>query len=191
VLGSLSSLSLDGGNAHEALLVARTGLAGLAVVPERAGAEREHRGSLLLRVLLLHRAALAAARLRERREAELMLVEAERVAAGSKPKDEPAWLYWLDHEELTAMTGRCLAVLGRPFRAARMLASRGGGGGPRSSALYGCWLARAYVDLGEAEEAQRIMARIRLQMVAAGSVRVEAALRRLGVASRAATGRPS
>jgi transcriptional regulator with XRE-family HTH domain len=192
VLGSLSSLSLDGGNAHEALLAARTGLAGLAAAPERAGAEREHRGgSLLLRVLLLHRAALAAARLRERREAELMLVEAERVAAGSKPEDEPDWLYWLDHEELTAMTGRCLAVLGRPFRAVRMLTSRSGGGGPRSSALYGCWLARAYVDLGEAEEARRIMARLRSQVVAAGSVRVEAALRHLGVASRAATGRPS
>jgi transcriptional regulator with XRE-family HTH domain len=190
VLGSLSSLSLDGGNAHEALLVARTGLAGLAVAPEEAGAEREHRGSLLLWALLLHRAALAAARLRDRREAELMLVEAERVAAGSKPEDEPAWLYWLDHEELTAMTGRCLAVLGRPFRAVRMLQCWSGGGGPRSSALYGCWLARAYVDLGEAEEARRLMARVRLQVAGVGSVRVEGAMRHLGVASRGANGRP-
>jgi transcriptional regulator with XRE-family HTH domain len=47
VLGSLSSLSLDGGNAHEALLVARTGLAGIT-----------GSGSSLLRALLLHRAAL-------------------------------------------------------------------------------------------------------------------------------------
>jgi transcriptional regulator with XRE-family HTH domain len=190
VLGSLSSLSLEGGNAHDALLVARTGLAGLATASEAAGTGQEHSGSSLLQALLLHRAALAAARLRERRQAELMLLEAERVAAGSEPEDEPEWLYWLDHQELTAMTGRCLAVLDRPLRAARMLSSRSGGGRLRSSALYGCWLARAYLDLGEAEEAQRIMARIRLQTVAAGSVRVEAALRHLRAASRAATDRP-
>jgi hypothetical protein len=120
-----------------------------------------------------------------------MLLAAEQAAAGSEPEDEPAWLYWLDHQELTAMTGRCLAVLDRPLRAARMLARRSGGDGLRSSALYACWLARAYLDLGEAEEAQRIMARLRSQVVAAGSVRVEAALRHLGAASRAATDRPS
>jgi hypothetical protein len=190
VLGSLSSLSLEGGNAHDALLVARTGLAGLAAAPGQVVAGGRHRGSSLLRALLLHRAALAAARLQERRQAELMLLEAERVAAGSEPEDEPEWLYWLDHQELTAMTGRCLAVLDRPLRAARMLQCWSGGGRLRSSALYGCWLARAYVDLGEAEEAQRIMARVRLQTVAAGSVRLEAALRHLRVASRAATDRP-
>jgi transcriptional regulator with XRE-family HTH domain len=165
VLGSLSSLSLDGGNAHEALLVARTGLAGIT-----------GSGSSLLRALLLHRAALAAARLRERREAELMLVEAERVVDRAKPEDEPEWLYWLDHEELRAMTGRCLAVLGRPLRAVRMLTNRSGGG-PRSSALYGCWLARAYVGLGEVEEARRVMGRVRIQAAGVGSVRVEGAVR--------------
>jgi hypothetical protein len=78
VLGSLSSLSLDGGNAHEALLVVRTGLAGLVGAPERAGIAGDRGGSSLLRALLLHRAAQAAARLRERREAELMLVDADR-----------------------------------------------------------------------------------------------------------------
>jgi transcriptional regulator with XRE-family HTH domain len=189
VLGSLSSLSLEGGNPHDALLVARTGLAGLAAAPGQVVAGGRYRDSSLLQALLLHRAALAAARLQERRQAELMLLAAERAAAGSEPEDEPAWLYWLDHQELTAMTGRCLAVLDRPLRAARMLARRSGGDGLRSSALYGCWLARAYLDLGEAEEAQRIMARIQLQTVAAGSARVEAALRHLGAASRAATDR--
>jgi hypothetical protein len=185
VLGSLSSLSLDGDNAHEALLAARAGLAGLTVAHGEAGTEPEHRGSLLLRALLLHRAALAAARLRQRPEAELMLVEAERVADRSKPEGEPEWLYWLDRQELTAMTGRCLAVLGRPLRAVRMLTSRDGSGRPRSAALYGCWLARAYAGLGEIEEAQRVTARVRLQAAGAGSIRVEAALRHL----RAETGR--
>jgi hypothetical protein len=125
--------------------------------------------------------ALAAARLRERREAELMLVEAERTVDRAKPEVEPEWLYWLDHEELGAMTGRCLAVLGRPLRAVRLLSSRSGGGGPRSSALYGCWLARAYVNLGEIEEARRAMGRVRVQAAGVGSRRVEGAIRRLGV----------
>jgi hypothetical protein len=179
MLGSLSSLALEGGNPHEARLVARTGLAGLIVPPGQAGTEPEHQGSLLLRTLLLHRAALAAASLHERREAELMLVEAERVADRSKPEDEPAWQYWLDHQELTAMTGRCLAVLGRPLRAVRTLTNPDSGSRPRSSALYRCWLARAYADLGEVEEALRITARVRLQSAGAGSVRVGTALRRL------------
>jgi transcriptional regulator with XRE-family HTH domain len=170
VLGALSNLSLDGGNAHEALLVARTGLAGIT-----------GSGSSLLRALLLHRAAMAAARLRERREAELMLVEAERVVERSSPEDEPEWLYWLDHGELGAMTGRCLAVLGRPLRAVRMLSSRSGGGGPRSSALYGCWLARAYVGLGEVEEARRVMGRVRVQAAGVGSRRVEGVVRHVEV----------
>jgi transcriptional regulator with XRE-family HTH domain len=173
VLGSLSSLSLDGGNAHEALLVARTGLAGIT-----------DSGSSLLRALLLHRAALAAARLKERREAELMLVEAERVIDRFRPEDEPKWLYWLEHEELEAMTGRCLAVLGRPLRAVRMLTSRSGGGGLRSSALYECWLARSYVELGETEEARRVMGRVRIQAAGVGSVRVEGVVRWLGVEVR-------
>jgi hypothetical protein len=178
MLGSLSSLALEGGNPHEARLVARTGLAGLTAPPEVAGTEQGHRGSLL-RTLLLHRAALAAASLYERREAELMLVEAERVADRSEPEDEPEWLYWLDHQELTAMTGRCLAVLGRPLRAVRTLTNPDSGSRPRSSALYRCWLARAYADLGEVEEALRITARVRLQSAGAGSVRVGTALRRL------------
>jgi transcriptional regulator with XRE-family HTH domain len=169
VLGSLSSLSLDGGNANEALLVARTGLAGIS-----------GSGSSLLRALLLHRAALAAAKLKEKREAELMLVEAERVVDLSRPEEEPEWLYWLDHEELRAMTGRCLAVLGRPLRAVRMLTNRSGSGGPRSSALYGCWLARSYMELGELEEARRVMGRVRVQVAGVGSVRVEGVVRGLG-----------
>ena len=174
VLGSLSSLGLDSGNAHEALLVARTGLAGIT-----------GSGSSLLRALLLHRAALAAARLKERREAELMLVKAERVVDRSRPEDEPEWLYWLDHEELGAMTGRCLAVLGRSLRAVRMLSGRSGGG-PRSSALYGCWLARSYVELGEIEEARRVVGRVQVQVAGVGSVRVEGAVRHLEGALRVA-----
>lgn len=171
VLGSLSGLSLEAGNTEEALVVARTGLAGVT------GSSSSH----LLRVLLLHRAALAAARLGDKREAELMLVQAERAADRAKPEDEPAWLYWLDQAELEAMTGRCLAVLGRPLRAVQLLAGRSGGGRRRGSALYGCWLARCYLELGELEEAQRLMERVRLQAAGAGSARAEGALRYLRV----------
>jgi hypothetical protein len=61
-----------------------------------------------------------------------------------------------------------------------MLTSRSGGGGPRSSALYGCWLARSYVELGETEEARQIMGRVRIQAAGVGSVRVEGVVRHLG-----------
>jgi transcriptional regulator with XRE-family HTH domain len=183
VLGSLSSLSLEAGNAEEALLVARTGLAGPAVAPVKAGTGSERGGSRLLRVLLLHRAALAAARLGDQREPELLLVEAERLADQSKPEDEPEWLYWLDQAEVAAMTGRCLAVLGRPLRAAQLLANRSGGDLPRGSALYGCWLARSYLELGEVEYAESLMERVRVQAAGAGSARAEGALRYLRVKS--------
>jgi hypothetical protein len=186
VLGSLSCLSLAAGNANEALLLARTGLAGLTGTGGGGGGGERGSGSPLLRALLLHRVALAAARLGERREAETALVEAERVVDRSVREDEPEWLYWLDQHELTAMTGRCLAVLGRPLRAVRLLEGRTGGDGRRGSALYGCWLARCYVSLGEAEEAWRVMERVRVEVVGAGSRRAGDALRYLGVVVRAA-----
>lgn len=169
VLGSLSNLSLDAGNAHDALLLARTGLAGIA---GRGDSPR-------LRALLLHRAALAAARLGEKREAEVTLAEAERLADTLDPEDEPEWLRWLDNSELQAMAGRCLVVLGRPVPAVRLLTGAHGDGKPRRSALYRCWLARAYAALGELEEAGRIARRAQTDVAASGSVRAARALRHL------------
>jgi len=171
VLAALSHQSLAAQDAQEALLLARTGMAGLPDGP----------GCTLTRVLLLHRASLAAARLGNRPDAEAALVHAERLADRTGPDGDPQWLYWLTEDELTAMTGRCLAAIGRPLRAARLLAARvgGGGGGPRSAALYGGWLARSLVALGEVEEACRVASRALLDAVSVGSVRAVDSVRHL------------
>jgi transcriptional regulator with XRE-family HTH domain len=167
VLASLSHLSV-GQDANESLLLAQSGHAGV-----RDG------GSLLTRALLLHRVALAAARVGERRTAEIALADAEQLADQAEPAREPAWLYWLDRDELAAMTGRCLAVLGRPLRAVRLLSRPRGDVGSRAAALYGVWLARSYVELGEVEEACRVAGRALVDAAASGSVRTADALRHL------------
>lgn len=167
VLGSLSHQSLPG-DVHEALLLARTGHAGLG-----------RDDASLMHALMLHRVALAAAHAGGRREAETALAAAERALDRSEPEQEPAWLYWLDQTEVEAMTGRCLAVLGRPLRAVRLLAARRVPAGPRTATLYGGWLARCYVELGEVEEACRVAMRMLSDAATAGSARAASAVRHL------------
>jgi hypothetical protein len=168
VLGCLSHHSLAVGDPHQALLLARTARAGVTT-----GASGH------TQALLLHRVALAAARAGEQRAAHAALAAAERVADRSRPDQEPSWLYWLDPPELTAMTGRCLAVLGRPLRAAQRLAVPRRGAGPRTAALYGTWLARSYLELGEVELACRAAMRALRETVRAGSARAATGLRHL------------
>jgi transcriptional regulator with XRE-family HTH domain len=166
VLGSLSHQSLAAADPDEALLLARSGLAGL-------GGD----GPALVRVLLLHRVALAAARAGERREAEATLVQAGQAVERCVPGEAPEWLYWLDEAELLAMTGRCWAMLGRPLRAVRLLAGRPATAWPRAAALDGVWLARSYLQLGEVEQACWAAGRAWSDAVSAGSMRAADAVR--------------
>jgi transcriptional regulator with XRE-family HTH domain len=168
VLGSLSYQSLAAGNPHEAMLLAHTGLAGI-----------RGSGCALLRILLLHRMALAAAHAGQRSEAEVALAGAERAADRCSPEPEPGWLYWLDQPELTAMTGRCLAMLGRPLRAVPLLAQQRTNAGPRTTALYQIWLTRSYLELGEVEQASCIAGQALALAVSTGSVRTAEAMRHL------------
>lgn len=168
VLGCLSHQCLAAGDPQQALLLAGTA---------RAGADGT--ASAHTQALLLHRVALAAARAGERRAAQAALASAERIADRSRPEHEPSWLYWLDQPELTAMTGRCLAVLGRPLRAARRLAVPRRGAGHRTAALYGTWLARSYLELGEVELASRTAMRAVRDTIRAGSARAATGLRHL------------
>jgi transcriptional regulator with XRE-family HTH domain len=168
VLGSLSHLALAAGDPHEALLLARTA---------HTGARQD--ASPRTQALLLHRAALAAARTGERRAAYAAIAAAERAVDRSDPDREPRRLYWLDAAELSAMTGRCWAVLGRPLRAARLLATPRTGAGPRTAAIYAGWLARCYLEIGEVEQACRVARRALHDAVRAGSVRAATGLRQL------------
>jgi hypothetical protein len=130
---------------------------------------------------LLHRVAFAAARAGEPRRCERALAAAERTYDRRSEGEGPAWAYWVNEAELTAMTGRCFAALGRP-RLAEPLLSRGlATGRPisgRSAALYAAWLAAALFDAGEVERACETAGDALLSAMRLGSVR---ALRQVAV----------
>jgi transcriptional regulator with XRE-family HTH domain len=166
VLGSASHLLAGTGDPEAALILARTG---------HAGARRA--ASAGVRALLLHRVAFAAALCGRHRAAHAALGAAQRAADRRDPGCEPPWLYWLDDGELAAMTGRCLAALRRPLRAEPLLAAARRRAGPRrTSAIYAAWLARAYLHLGELEQACEVADAALLDAVRAGSARAAAEL---------------
>ena len=166
VLGSAGHLLTACGDPRGGLLLARTGYLGV-----------RRTGPAGLRTLLLHRIALAAALCGRRRPAEAALAAADRTAARREPAREPPWLYWLDEDELAAMSGRCLAALRRPLRAEPLLsAALTRTGQPRTSAVYGAWLARTYLDLGEVERACEVADAALLDAVRSGSARAAAEL---------------
>ncbi|SCG47365.1 helix-turn-helix domain-containing protein [Micromonospora coxensis] len=165
VLGSASHLLAGAGDAEGALLLARAGY---------AGARRA--GSPGLRTLLLHRVALAAALAGRAPAGRQALDAARRTAEAVEPATEPAWLYWLDGDELAAMTGRTLVALGRPGPAVPLLHAAGSGRGPRSAAVYGGWLARGLLRLGEVDRAAAVAGAALHDAVRAGSTRAAAAL---------------
>ena len=160
VLGAASHLLAGAGDAAGALTLARTGYAGC-----------RDAASPGLRALLLHRLALAAA-LGGRPRAARQALDAAGRMSGPEPGREPPWLYWLDDAELAALTGRTLVALGRPGPAAPLLQpvvrERGH---PRRAAIYGGWLARGYLQLGEVERACAVAGDALLDAVRAGSPR--------------------
>ncbi len=163
LLTSAAHLGLVGGPPAKALGLAEAGYARAVSSTPAAG-----------RALLLHRVAFAAARAGERRRCERALAAADRAYDRRGDGDGPAWAYWLGDAELTAMSGRCFAVLGRPRIAEPLLtraltddAVKG-----RSAALYTAWLAATLLDAGELERACEAASSALLDSVRLGSVRV-------------------
>ncbi|MFI1195533.1 helix-turn-helix domain-containing protein [Micromonospora sp. NPDC020750] len=71
-------------------------------------------------------------------------------------RPEPDWVYWVDRTEGEIMTGRCWTVLHRPVRAIPVLERALAGVDDtcaRDKALYLSWLADAYLDANEVEQA--------------------------------------
>ncbi|WP_416903140.1 transcriptional regulator [Micromonospora echinospora] len=169
VLGSASHLLAGVGDPSGALSLAHAAYTGAG--PDAPAG---------LRAVLLHRVALAAALDGRHATAGQALAAAGRVADRYDPRREPPWLYWLDPTELAAMTGRTLAVLGRPLRAEPLLRAGCRPGQPRATAVYGGWLARAYLDLGEVEQACAVAGEALLAAVRAGSVRATGQLAEVG-----------
>ncbi|MEU4678049.1 helix-turn-helix transcriptional regulator [Micromonospora sp. NPDC023737] len=166
VLGSASHLLAGVGDPDGALLLARTAYAG-----------SRRWASAGLRALLLHRVAFAAALAGRPDTAAQALLAADRAGPAPTAGREPGWLYWLDAAELAAMTGRTLVALGRPRRAEALLGGAARESGrPRRAAVYGGWLARGYLQLGEVELACETAGAALVDAVRAGSPRALAQL---------------
>ncbi len=83
-------------------------------------------------------------------------------------------MFWVDDTELQIMAGRCWTELHRPLRAVPLLEdvlARYEDIHARDKALYLTWLATAYLDAGEPEQAAAVTGRAVDLAAGVGSVR--------------------
>ncbi|MFF7295292.1 XRE family transcriptional regulator [Streptomyces sp. NPDC008265] len=117
----------------------------------------------VVRALLADRLAWQHATTGNGREADYALKVAEEAIHEQGKEPSPDWAYWVDADEISIMTGRCWAELRRPLRAIPALEdalSRYADTMARDKALYLSWLASAYLDAGEVEQATEITGRV-------------------------------
>jgi len=89
-------------------------------------------------------------------------------------RPEPDWVYWVDRSEIEIMTGRCWTVLRRPLRAISTLEgvlAAYDDTHARDKSLYMSWLADAYLDAHEVEQACEVASRAMTLAGGVGSVR--------------------
>ncbi|GHA78206.1 MULTISPECIES: helix-turn-helix transcriptional regulator [Streptomyces] len=87
----------------------------------------------------------------------------EALSADSEGSESPAYLYWVDAGELQVMEARVFTELRRPLRAVPILRDvlgRYDATHTRELALYLSWLAVAYADANEPEEAAAVAERV-------------------------------
>jgi tetratricopeptide (TPR) repeat protein len=171
---NLSSLAYQESNLGD------PGRAVLLAASAARGAERT--ASAAGRAIVAERLAWACARAGEPRDVDRALGEADEAYAERRPPEAPQWTYWLDEVEMAVMAGRCWTQLCRPLRAVPVLeaAIRGyGADRARESALYLSWLAEAYLQAGEVEQAADAALRALDLDRRAGSVRSTARIHRL------------
>ncbi|MGV9533069.1 helix-turn-helix domain-containing protein [Streptosporangium sandarakinum] len=146
LLSSLSYQMASVGDPRKATVMARTAV---------KGAERS--STPLTRALLLERVAWAHAKAGESASAERALGEVDDAFGQHREGDEdPKWVYWLDRTEVDVMAGRCFTELARPLKAEPLLSqaiSAYDTTRVREVALYLSWLADAYAQAREIEQA--------------------------------------
>jgi hypothetical protein len=89
---------------------------------------------------------------------------------------EPEWTYWLTRDEISVMAARCWTRLGRPGRAAPLIAdvlTRYGPDQTREQALYRAFLARAYLNAGQRADAAQALQEAAQYAVRTSSARVD------------------
>jgi transcriptional regulator with XRE-family HTH domain/tetratricopeptide (TPR) repeat protein len=115
-----------------------------------------------VRALMLERRAFAYANAGDQRQTEIALTEAEDVLYQDADSEAPNWVSWADQKEFRLIYGRCWAELHRPLRAVPILESvltEFDDSEARNKAVYLTWLASAYIDAGEIEQAVTTMGR--------------------------------
>jgi len=126
------------------------------------------------RALLLERVAWANARFGDPQATLRALGEVDDAYADTDPGVDPAWVYWLNRDEIDVMAGRCLTQLRRPARAIGLLAAavdRYDDTHARELSLYLSWLAEAHIYDGNIDEAAHIAARCLMLSTAVTSAR--------------------
>ncbi|MFI8438934.1 transcriptional regulator [Streptomyces sp. NPDC079020] len=152
-LGCAGYAYANNGRAAEGLLMARSALAG----GEGSASPLEH-------TLLLDKVAWTAAMAGDAREAERAVGRS--TASHDQVDDDaerPDWLYWCSRDESDVMAGRVFTETHRPLRAVPLLTAaleRYDTTHVREVALYSSWLAQAYVDANEIDEAAAVAARV-------------------------------
>jgi tetratricopeptide (TPR) repeat protein/transcriptional regulator with XRE-family HTH domain len=127
-----------------------------------------------VRALLLERMAWTHAVAGQANETERALNAARNALRSVDDRPEPDWVFWVDDNELDIMAGRCWTELRRPLRAVPTLEAvlgRYEDTHARDKALYLTWLAHAYIDAGEVEQAATTTTRAIALSAGIGSVR--------------------
>ncbi|MFD0633911.1 XRE family transcriptional regulator [Catenulispora yoronensis] len=127
-----------------------------------------------VRALLLERLAWAHAVAGEATETQRVLNAAQEALGRDDGSPVPDWAAWADGTELQIMTGRCWAQLRQPKRAVPVLEDVLSGfpnAYGRDKALYLTWLAEAYRDAGEPDQAVTVLGKARSLSAEVASVR--------------------
>ncbi len=125
-------------------------------LPANAGADPA------VRALLLERLAFTHAVAGQEKEAAAALDAAHGALDSTEVGTTPDWAAWVDHDEVRIMTGRVWTELRRPLRALPEMETaleRFDDTCARDKAFYSTWLAEAYLDAGEVEQAAIVMKR--------------------------------
>ncbi len=166
LLSTLAYQMTNTGDAHDALLLARTALHGASTDAPP-----------VVRALLGERVAWAAAKAGDsdctRRALDTVDEEYDRRSSGD---DEPDWVYWLNRDEIDVMRARCSVQLGNAAEAETLLApaiERYPVGRKREATLYRSWLAEAYARGGHTAAAHETLGTVRSDAAELNSARLQ------------------
>jgi hypothetical protein len=171
IISTFSYQVANNGNPREADILSRTA---------HQGAQRD--ATPITRALLLERIAWASAKSGDLWTCERILGQVEDAFSGGPRENDPDWLYWLNHDEIDVMAGRCYTELRQPDKAVPLLSAalaRYDQTHARENSLYLSWLAEDYVQLGEIDHAAEIAVRVAALAARTNSARTDTRLRYL------------